>query len=167
MAIIQSNNMPKKNNNEINKQKRVLYLEDEPFIAKSLAVNLELFGWDVKLVSDIDAFFNELESSHFDNLILDIMIPVPNSNGCFTEREISQMDDGMNTGVVLAKKVWSKDEYRDLPILFLSAKKDPRGEDPTLSSPKCGYLRKPELAKTVNDKLNELLSHVSNERDKG
>ena len=149
----------KRNNKESKKLKRVLYFDDEPFVAKSLTVNLELFGWDVKLVSEIEDLFKELETNKYDILMLDIMLPVPEATERFTEKEISQMEDGVNTGVVIVKKIWGFDEYKQLPIMFLSAKKDPRSDDSKLLNNRCDYLRKPELAKTVNAKLEELIKN--------
>lgn len=149
--------MSNKTNNEIKRQKKVLYLEDEPFVVKKLVLSLELLGWNVTLVTEIEDLFNALETNRYDIIMLDIMIPVPKKMNRFTEQEINQMDNGMSTGIVLAKKIFSMEEYQQLPILFHSAKKNPLGDNPNLPTDKCGYLRKPELATLVADKLDELI----------
>lgn len=141
-------------------KKKVLFFDDEPFISDILAQSLRLFDWNVTLVTEIDKLFIELNISKFDVIILDIMAPIPESDSKyfkFTKQEINEMDDGMNTGVVVAKKIWEMPTYKDTPILFLSAKKDPRPDNPELQTDKCGYLRKPVLTSTVSEKLNELI----------
>lgn len=143
-------------------KKKVLYFDDEPFITEALARSLELFGWDVRNVSEIDYLFNELKTHQFNVLILDIMAPVPNTENryvSFTPEEIDKMDNGLNVGIVLAKKIWYELKM-NIPILFLSAKKNPIPEEPDLEKIKCDYLRKPQLAKDVEKKLNELLVGV-------
>ena len=148
-----------KNNKQ--EKKKVLYFDDEPFITRALARSLELFGWDVTLVSEIDDLIKELKTWQFDILILDLMAPIPNQKNKyinFTPNEIDEMKQaqGTNVGVIVAKKIWNELEKR-IPILFLSARRNPIPEDPELNELKCDYLRKPQLAKEVHDKLNSLL----------
>lgn len=138
--------------------RKILYFDDEPFISKALANHLELFDWDVTLVSEIDELFEKLSNNDYSLLILDVMAPIPdmkNTHVSFSADEIKEMDGGLNTCVVLAKKIWAT--YKDLPILFLSAR---RISTISQLSPlyKYEYIRKPELAKTINDKLLQLLS---------
>ncbi len=142
---------------------RILHFDDEPFILKALAEILKLLGWDVTLVSEIDELFKELKNNHFDVLIMDIMAPTPqleNDHVTFSQEEIQRMSNGLNTGVILTEKIWRLEEYRDIPVLFLSARNRP--DKITLflqSGHKCEYLIKPQLAKTIDEKLRELLSN--------
>ena len=62
-----------------------------------------------------------------------------------------------NVGVILAKKIWNKMK-KSIPILFLSAKKNPIPEDLELKRITCDYLRKPQFATAVDEKLKELLN---------
>ena len=64
---------------------------------------------------------------------------------------------GTNVGVILTKKI-RKELKISTPILFLSAKKNPIPEELELKEINCYYLRKPQLAKAVNEKLIELLN---------
>ena len=51
---------------------RVLFFDDDPFISKTLVDTLELLGWDVTLISEIDDLFIKLNSIlQFDVIILD------------------------------------------------------------------------------------------------
>lgn len=142
---------------------RVLHFDDEPFISMALVRGLELYGWDVTLVSEIDELFKELNNDHYDVLIMDIMAPIPqfeNEHVTFSQEEIQRMDDGLNTGVILTEKIWQLEEYRDIPVLFLSARNRPDEIELFLESGhKCEYLRKSQLAKTIDEKLKELLSN--------
>ena len=150
--------MAKKN---ITEKKKVLYFDDEPFITQAQAMSLELLGWDVTQVSEIDKLFMELKHANFDIIILDIMAPLPNENNKnidFTPEEIEAMDEGLNVGAVLAKRIWDQDST--LPILFLSARQIPdyAKDEFNHNGYKWGYLRKPELAKIVNAELVKLLN---------
>ena len=145
------------------KKKKALYFDDEPFLASALSINLKLLGWDVTFVDEIDRLFKELKNNHYDALIMDIMAPTPqheNDHVTFGSEEIQRMDRGLNTGVILTEKIWQLKEYRDIPVLFLSERN--RQDEITLflhSDHKCEYLRKPQLAKTIDEKLRELLSY--------
>ena len=142
---------------------KLLHFDDEPFIVSALAKTLELLGWDVTLVSEIDGLFKELNNNHFDVLIMDIMAPIPeleNDHVTFSPEEIQRMDDGLNTGVILTEKIWQLEGYRDIPVLFLSARNRPKIITQFLQlGHKCEYLRKPQLVKTIDDKLRDLLSN--------
>lgn len=139
---------------------KVLYFDDDPFINSALAQTLSLFNWDVLLVPDIDILFKELKTHHFNIIIMDIMAPIPQKNNkyiCFTSKEIDEMEMGLNVGVVLAKKIW-KEINQTIPILFLSVKSNPIPNDFELSHFNCDFLRKPQLAKDVDEKLRLLLN---------
>lgn len=144
------------------KKKRILYFDDEPFISTALAQNLELFGWNVTLVSKAEDLFGKL-SEPFDVIILDIMAPIPDKrieSIEFNKKEIQQMDKGRNTGIVFATKIWdiNNQELVNMPILFLSARKQPESINTfQKEGRKCACLRKPELVKTIHKKLEELL----------
>ena len=142
------------NNKSKQSKKRVLFFDDEPHIAGTLAKTLMLFGWNVKLVSDVNKVFNNLNSFKPDIIIMDIMAPVPqldNEHGLFTKKDI---DYGM-TGIVLAKKIWEKSPK--LPILFLTAKSQPESINQLKQERKCEYIRKPVLAITISENLERLL----------
>lgn len=106
---------------------KILYFDDEPHIAQSLCHMLSIYYWNVVMVSAIDQLFQELANHQYDILILDIMAPVPNMKNRFVNfnsSEIEAMCGGMNTGIVLAKKI-GEDNNKDFPILFLSGRRRP------------------------------------------
>lgn len=139
-------------------KKKVLFFDDELFISRVLAESLQLFGWDVTLVSEINELFKIIKSECYDIIILDIMAPVPeieNESIIFTKNEIDEMDKGINTGVVVAKKIWELKQ--EIPILFLSAKQINNTIAQLPKARNFGYIRKPEHARIISDKLLELL----------
>lgn len=144
--------------------KKVLYFDDERFISNALAENLELFGWNVTLVSTAEELFGEL-SDQYDILIIDIMAPVPdqkNESIEFTKGDIQQMDQGCNTGIVFATKIWeiNNQEFADLPILFLSARKPPESIITFMNEGrKCDCLCKPQLTQAIDENLKRLLNN--------
>ncbi len=155
-------------NNDV--QKKLLFFDNQSSVVKSLVMNLRLLEWDVTFVSDIDILFHEMNQNHYDIFILDIMAPVPNLEECkyctFTVAKMNEMDGGMNTGVVLAKKIWELESYKETPILFLSGRVNPIPSDAILqkrhNQKKCDYLRKPQWAKEIDKKLLELLNLYNN-----
>lgn len=140
--------MAKNNSTE---KRRVLFFDDEKFISGLMAQNLEMNGWDITFVDEINELFMELRSRQFDVLILDIMAPIPqkeNKHVNFTSSEIDEMEEGMNTGVVLANKIWAEIR-KEQPILFLSAKQLETEHD---------YLLKPVFADELEMKLHDMLN---------
>ena len=145
--------------NNITEKKKILYFDDEPFISKTLVKSLEFYDWDITFADNIYELFKELNVHKFDILILDIMAPVPETKNeyvDFTNAEIKEMEGGMNTGVVLAKKIWTEIDS-NYTILFLTA----RSLD-TISllsrSYRFDYIRKPVLVNDLNFKLEEMLN---------
>ena len=141
-----------------NLKMNVLYFDDEPYITRALARSLESNNLNVTLVSEIEDVFKELNTGKYNIIMLDIMAPIPDiNNKYFSPQEIDEMIEyqGINVGVILAKRIW-KNYNKDIPILFFSAKSSPIVEYPELKKYKCDFLSKPQLASTVLEKLKEL-----------
>jgi CheY-like chemotaxis protein len=140
---------------------KILYFDDEPFIAQNLCHELRFYGWNVVIVSAIDQLFQELANHRYDILILDIIAPVPDMKYHFVDfnsSEIEAMDGGMNTGIVLAEKIWEDKKNKDFPVLFLSRRRRPDEIIQfILKGKKCEYLRKPQLAKDIHATLQRLI----------
>ena len=54
---------------------KILIVEDEHHIAEGLRFNLEAEGFDVKIASDGEDALEQLSSSKFDAVVLDVMLP--------------------------------------------------------------------------------------------
>lgn len=150
--------------NKKEKKNKVLYFDDEPFVSEKLAQSLKLLGWDITFVSEINDVFEELYNNEYNIIILDIIAPIPekkNDYVKFTHREIKRMDNKYNTGIVLAKKIWEIDNgrFKDKPILFLSAKMSPDIQQFISEGKKCYCIRKPELARIISSKIQELIDN--------
>ena len=81
--------------------RRILVIEDDPDIARMLALNLRLEGYAVEVEGDGEAGLVRLRSETFDLLVLDLMLP--GIDGLAICREVRRMD-------------------RYLPIIIVSAK---------------------------------------------
>lgn len=138
-------------------EKKILFFDDEILPSQSLVMNLvNNYGHNIKSVSSISDFVDELTKEKHVLLIIDVMAPLPSdleSLG-FLKEEIEIVKDmgGMNTGVMLAEKAWREERHKNVPIIFLTAKAPfqlPRKE-------KCKILRKPVLARDFSKVINEM-----------
>ncbi|MDR1342587.1 MAG: hypothetical protein LBK18_04930 [Prevotellaceae bacterium] len=160
--------------------KKILFFDDERRIAEILQKNLELFGYDVKLVSTISDFVAEINRTTitYDLLLMDIMAPMPSEEEMkwFTIEEKGHMEEGRNTGVVLVDKIRDLNlgdinsmalglnvgvvltdkvrgiaRYANIPVLFYSAKSYVK------SFPKSKLITKPALTKDIVKEIETLL----------
>lgn len=103
-------------------KKKILYVEDEVFLAKIVSETLEARGYEVVLVHDGGNAVRKFEEANPDVCVLDIMLP--NKDGFDIADEI-------------------RERNRQVPIIFLSAKS---GANDVVTGFKMGgndYIRKP------------------------
>jgi DNA-binding response OmpR family regulator len=103
-------------------KKKILYVEDEVFLAKIVSETLEARGYEVVVEHDGGKAVKKFEESHPDVCVLDIMLP--NKDGFAIADEIREHDSRV-------------------PIIFLSAKS---GASDVVNGFKMGgndYIRKP------------------------
>jgi len=151
---------------------KILFFDDEKRIAEILQKNLELYGYEVTLVSTISEFFAEINNIavKYNLVLMDIMAPMPNADEMqwFSKSEIENMNEGISIGEILADKIRTGNEtnvgevlaekirgiakYANVPILFYSAK----GRVKEYSNAK--FLPKPALAKDIVEEIKKLLS---------
>ena len=115
---------------------RILIVEDDPQIAKSLKINLKFSGYETYGASTIQEAWELLKNEHFDLMCLDIGLP-----------------DG--NGLDLCQKI--RNEGNDIPVLFLSARTD---EATVVKGINCGaddYLRKPFGIEELKVRMNKIL----------
>ncbi len=159
---------------------KILFFDDEKRIAEVLQKNLELFDFEVTLVSTIREFVAEINKTNitYNLLLMDVMAPLPSEEESkwFTEEEIEHMGGGLNTGVVLIDKIRSFSQeyldsmsfglnvgevlsdkvrniarYADIPILFYSAKSSIK------QFSNASIIIKPALAKDIVEEIKALL----------
>lgn len=100
----------------------ILIVEDEKHIADGLAFNLEAEDYEVSVVETGEAALDELNASHFDAIVLDVMLP------------------GIN-GFEVARSLRAKQDYT--PILMLTARGRPEDVLQGFAAGTDDYLPKP------------------------
>ncbi len=101
---------------------RILLVEDEPSLYEALKLNLEFEGYSVTVAKDGEQAIEKFHSSHFQLIILDVMIP--------------KMD-----GYTVCETI--RLENKKVPILFLSAKNTPEDKILGLKTGADDYMSKP------------------------
>jgi DNA-binding response OmpR family regulator len=104
------------------KRKKVLYVEDEPFLSRIVMETLEFRGYEVKHVADGRMVLQEFQDFIPDICILDVMLP-----GI----------DGFSLGTSI------RHSHPRLPIIFLTAKTQTEDVLKGFSSGGTDYLKKP------------------------
>lgn len=115
---------------------RILIVEDDPQISKSLALNLKFSGYETKSANTVSDAWDLLKDEHFDLMCLDIGLP-----------------DG--NGLDLCQKV--RDAGNDIPVLFLSARTDEATVVKGINSGADDYLRKPFGVEELKVRMNKIL----------
>ena len=101
---------------------RILLVEDEPSLYEALKLNLEIEGYNVTVAKDGEQALEKFKSSHFQLIILDVMIP--------------KID-----GYVVCETI--RLENKKVPIMFLSAKNTPEDKINGLKTGADDYMAKP------------------------
>lgn len=101
---------------------RILLVEDEPSLYEALKLNLEIEGYSVTVAVDGEQAIEKFKSSHFQLIILDVMIP--------------KID-----GYVVCETI--RLENSQVPILFLSAKNSAEDKISGLKTGADDYMSKP------------------------
>ena len=118
-------------------QTKVLYVEDETFLAKIVKESLESRGFDVRWLADGNTLTREFEEFQPDVCVLDIMLP--GKDGLQLAQDIKQMTD-------------------HVPIIFLTAKSQTQDVIDGFSSGGNDYLKKPFSMEELIVRINNLLS---------
>ena len=103
-------------------KKKILYVEDEPFLGKVVKETLEFRGYDVLLKNDGATALKGLEEFFPDVCVLDVMLP--------------NVD-----GFTLCEKI--RNLYPRIPVVFLTAKNQTEDVIKGFESGATDYIRKP------------------------
>lgn len=122
--------------------KKLLLVEDEPFLAKVVEDSLIKKGYQVTYASDGKKGYNHFLNNKFDLLILDVMLPF--------------MD-----GFTLAKQIRKVNQHT--PILFLTAKTDTIDLVEGYESGGNDYLKKPFSLEELFLRANQLIKKNLNQ----
>ncbi len=139
-------------------KRSILIFDDEVNIAYSVKSNLELYDFDVTLVSTITQFYDKIEdlNTDFSILIIDIMSPIPTEHSersRFTSAELNSMYHGIRVGETLVSKLRNSLDckYHNIPVLFYSIRENVSG----FSNSK--LVKKPALVNDLITEINSLL----------
>ena len=127
-------------------QGRILIIDDDPDITEAMSVVLENKGYEVASAADGSAGLEQVAAERPDLIILDVMMR--------TSQE----------GFELSRQLKGSAEYRDIPILMLTAVKDKTGLDFKSTAgdeswlPVEEFLDKPVKPDVLLEKVASLLS---------
>lgn len=146
--------------------KKILFFDDDKFITEYLIRNLkENWGWDtannreITLITDTDEMLKEIYTGSksdrkYDLFILDIMAPLPSEGNEHITKKDREAMDRLNTGIVIARKIREQERYKDVPIIYLSAKRITDIDSIKGDS----YFRKPVSARELSGEMEALLN---------
>ena len=100
----------------------ILWIDDDSKTALSAFYDeLIEYGYKIKRLTTVDLMCDFLadSSESIDLIIMDIMMPYG------TKVSAEDSKNGILTGLYLLKKIKSKEEYRDLPILIFTITNEP------------------------------------------
>jgi DNA-binding response OmpR family regulator len=120
------------------KKTKVLYVEDEVFLAKIVSETLQGRGYDVVLESDGGKAVDQFSKEKPDVCVLDIMLP--NKDGFAIADEIRDKDD-------------------QVPIIFLSAKSQTNDVINGFKTGANDYIRKPFSIEELIVRIENVLKH--------
>jgi DNA-binding response OmpR family regulator len=122
---------------------KILLIEDDPQISKTLQLNLRLSGFEITHAVSFQEAWARVIQEHFDLLLMDIGLP-----------------DG--SGLDLCQKI--RESGNDVPIVFLSARTDEATVVRGIKNGADDYLRKPfgmeELKARINKFVKRLLPQM-------
>jgi len=118
--------------------KRILIVDDDEMVRMALNELLKPEGYEVHTASGGVEALTRLDHNGYDLLMLDIIMP--------------EMD-----GIELCKKIREKEDYREIPIVFLTAKSRDEDRAQGLEAGANLFLSKPispdKLLKIVSDTI--------------
>lgn len=127
--------------NDISLQKaapraKILLVEDDPQISKSLSMGLSFGGYEVATAENLSQAWMKFSAHPYDLLLLDVNLP-----------------DG--TGIEFCQRV--RAAGKELPVIFLSARTDEETVVQGISSGGDDYIRKPFGIEELKVRMNNLL----------
>jgi len=122
--------------------KNIILVEDEPELARELALQLSYFGYEVRVFNQLDAFLQAMKTTRNALVVMDISFP----------------EDGM--GGVNAMRDVQPGRDVPVPVLYLSALDDMTARLAAVRTGGLAYFTKPVNIGDLVDKLDELTSTI-------
>lgn len=124
----------------------ILVVDDDPMVTRLVRINLELEGFQVMEAWDGSTALQMLEESRPELLVLDIMMP--------------QMD-----GWQVLEKVRAQDDFKQLPVVILTAKVQDEDVLKGWRMGADGYIVKPFNPVALAETLRSVISTTPEERE--
>lgn len=121
--------------------KKVLVVDDDAQICKSLVQFLKFEGFEAESAYDGQDGWEKVQAGNFDLMILDIMMPRMN-------------------GFEVLEAVRGSQEYQDLPVILLTAKSDSRDVMEAHRAGATSYLVKPFNLDDLADVIEQTLAQA-------
>ena len=118
--------------------KRVLIVDDEPYIGYLVKMVLSRRGYDVVLALDAQEALSISQESSFDLFLLDIAMP------------------GMN-GFELCRRLRSFSHIAQAPVVMLTARGDERAKVEALEAGAMEFMTKPFSPKALQKRVEEII----------
>ncbi|MEW6619034.1 MAG: response regulator [bacterium] len=119
-------------------KKKVLVIDDEPFLVKALKIRLEMSGYEVITAYDGLDGLNKAIEERPDLILLDVMLPKKN-------------------GYQICQRLKSDEQYKHIPIVMLTAKGQKSDKEWGERTGADVYITKPFDDKELLAKIKELL----------
>jgi CheY-like chemotaxis protein len=110
-------------------QKRVLYVEDEDFFAKTLSRSLEHIGCEVVVAPDGEEGLTRIQKERFDIILLDLLLP--KRDGFEILQAVKAEPATKDIPIVIVSNLFSDEDQKKVTALgvkhyFVKAFTDPR-----------------------------------------
>ncbi len=127
------------------KMKKILVIDDEENIRELIKFNLETAGFMVELAADGQLGLDKLDST-IDLIVLDLMLPVFD-------------------GLTLCRKIRSDDQFKDIPIIMLTARGEEVDKILGLEMGADDYLTKPFSPRELIARIKAIFRRVSSNNE--
>ena len=135
----------------MNKQKVILYIEDQPI--RTRIKMLEDEGYKIIVAREGTEALNFIKNEAVDLILLDVMMPPGDELNSEDARE------GFSTGVVFTRKI--REEGINMPIIVITANPDRDLERELTQLGVSKYLRKPVSQSELEEAIKECLEEKS------
>ncbi len=125
--------------------RKILVIDDEESIRELIRFNLEMAGFSVELAADGREGLDRLDDTT-DLVILDLMLPVID-------------------GLTVCREIRSHSEYRDLPIIMLTARGEEIDRVLGLEMGADDYITKPFSPRELIARIKAILRRVANDKN--
>lgn len=121
--------------------KKVLIVEDDEKIAMSLSIRLKNQGYEVLTAGDATYGVSRAVSEQPDLILLDVMMPA-------------------GGGVWMAERLRGLEDTRGIPVVFLTASRQPGLREKAMSLGAAAYFEKPYEAQELLGEIGRILGPV-------